>query len=327
MKKTAKQTSDGAGMSVTPVPGIALFNDNRLGLAGQKNLVQMIRCNPTKQESMSSALQLKTRITHKHANFKYTPIGKTAQENEVVGAEMEAWLDPHDPVKGSAADEQDDLMASLKAKYGLKPHELIKGHLLNHDLGGFGTSVNLFPITKTANGEHLYNAENTVKGNLYDSKLKADSGLYYKVHVISGFTEDTLSGSKFVCNVKEASGFASGNPVAGKSLANVTINSDVAAPSGKYAHYVDDETGKLVEQYKSPKTLPNWHHGSRKGLQDDWDGYVTDGKINVEKYVSNSKLAKSEKSTLFELVKNIPWVPLGVFIAALLIFLTLINRT
>lgn len=44
-----------------------------------------------------------------------------------------------------------------------KPNKYIKGHLLNHNIGGPGKDFNMFPITGSANGTHLYAIEAAVK--------------------------------------------------------------------------------------------------------------------------------------------------------------------
>ena len=47
----------------------------------------------------------------------------------------------------------------------------IKGHLLNHNVGGIGTSENLYPITGQANADHVNLVENDVKEKVKDDGL------------------------------------------------------------------------------------------------------------------------------------------------------------
>lgn len=55
----------------------------------------------------------------------------------------------------------------------------IRGHLLNDNLGGIANAVNLFPITKEANGKHLQFVEQHIKRGI-------DKGYVYHYHVEVG---------------------------------------------------------------------------------------------------------------------------------------------
>jgi len=69
-------------------------------------------------------------------------------------------------LKGSTplASHQKTLMGLLPTNPKLsKPDKYIKGHLLNHNIGGPGKDFNMFPITGSANGEHLRAVEKDVK--------------------------------------------------------------------------------------------------------------------------------------------------------------------
>ncbi|MDR0949548.1 MAG: hypothetical protein LBM69_08560, partial [Lachnospiraceae bacterium] len=69
------------------------------------------------------------------------------KEQRVVGNYMIAHLDPEDPRNGSETGQTEQ--AGLMRWLGNQEVNslLIKGHLLNHDLGGLGISENLFPLT------------------------------------------------------------------------------------------------------------------------------------------------------------------------------------
>jgi hypothetical protein len=149
------------------------------------------------------------------------------KEERVVGNLMIAHLDPQDPRRGSetGSKEQTGLMKWLgrREKYS----SLIKGHLLNHDLGGLGISENLFPLTSAANSTHKEavelptkgllnqakkNNENYTKldaaGQLKNAQLPADLKLYpnnaivYTVQVHNNYSFATGIPDEFVCNVK-----------------------------------------------------------------------------------------------------------------------------
>lgn len=83
---------------------------------------------------------------------------------------MTAHLDPTDPVEGTGTSgKQENIMNLLGRAY-------MRGHLLNHDLGGLGIASNLFPITYSENSAHKNNAELKVKNS-----LGARNDVYYMV--------------------------------------------------------------------------------------------------------------------------------------------------
>lgn len=59
--------------------------------------------------------------------------------------------------------------------------EYIKGHLLNHNIGGPAEDRNLFPITRNANGAHSRRVENASDGVV--TRVNNDDIMYYKVEV------------------------------------------------------------------------------------------------------------------------------------------------
>lgn len=223
---------------------------------------------PGLSTATNSPLQLKTNITHTKGSFSYHPydndnstyLGAT---NEVVGTQMEAWLDPNDPVVGtSPGSDQQELMTSLKKRYNLKAHELIKGHLLNHDLGGYGVAQNLFPITKKANAEHLVNAEYGVKQALIEAKKQVDGydGVYYFVKV-KGPMDDVNYGkaTTLECHVNKVTDIDDKRKI-GEKVAKVEIESKVDAPSGSLDEAYDMDSGDLIDRFKNPGAMSTWQH-------------------------------------------------------------------
>lgn len=228
---------------------------------------------------MFPTVQRKTDIHHTTQSFTYVPPNKLSETNpskatETVASTMEAWLDPNDPVVGSApGDDHTALMTSLKARYNLKPHQLVKGHLLNHDLGGYGVGENLFPITKQANGEHLAYAEYSVKKALITAKKGEDGidGVYYFVNAIGPLDDEKFDEtSSLVCSASYVKDIDDKRKI-GENVVNVTINSNVDSPSGEFDEYVDDETGAMVEKHKRVDALKSWAHkgkGANPGPKD-----------------------------------------------------------
>lgn len=83
-----------------------------------------------------------------------------------VGVDMEARsLGPsHGQGSGPSDSALSDVMDNLVTDPGNRnPSKFIKGHLLNDNIGGPGTSDNLYPITAEANRSHETNVESIVK--------------------------------------------------------------------------------------------------------------------------------------------------------------------
>lgn len=89
-----------------------------------------------------------------------------------VGVEMEASpLGPDHP-QGSGPSGQNTLMSLLPTNpriYSASDSRYIRGHLLNDNLGGPGSPVNLFPITAQANARHHSSIESHVKSWVNDA--------------------------------------------------------------------------------------------------------------------------------------------------------------
>lgn len=126
-------------------------------------------------------LQLKTDIIYNTSTINYT-IGDV-EDNAIVGSSMHAWLDPGDPVHGSepGSKVQGDLMKYFK-DCGYKG--MVRGHLLNAELGGLGIAANLYPITSKANSQHKLKVENYVKDYITNtSDFDENNRLEYRVDV------------------------------------------------------------------------------------------------------------------------------------------------
>lgn len=129
--------------------------------------------NMSVKQPCSPVVQLRTSVSCGTKFFKYAD-----NESEEVGNKMEAYLDPADPQRGSAPGNV--LCNTMKALEEAGYSSMIRGHLLNDNLGGPGIACNLFPITAKANHLHLLNAENHIKqylSNIYNV------GVMYSVEV------------------------------------------------------------------------------------------------------------------------------------------------
>ncbi len=228
-----------------------------------------------------TTVQMKTTIEHHHGTTTYTSASGERSAFGTVGLAMDAHLDPDDPVVGSKPDpikedgDSKDLYAQVKKDH---PKAYARGHLLNHDLGGYGVKENLYPITAGANGRHSMIVEQYVKRNLatakeindnpqgVDGKTKSESkdasdvkekkvGIFYSVKVLgepkhSQFScvwkyeqigTNKLDGNKFDDEEKTA-----------------LIESKLGGPPERQS---GSEKGRKIG-------LANWYHGDRKGSED-----------------------------------------------------------
>lgn len=127
-------------------------------------------------------------------------------EEEVVGHYMRAELDPDDSYNGSATDSdvQEQLMKSLRRQYNITNScDLVKGHLLNHDLGGLAIQANLFPISGNANKAHSRCIEEPLKKYLYSGNK-----CIYTVRAVNNNTvgDNVCKDDFFQCSIMDEDG-------------------------------------------------------------------------------------------------------------------------
>lgn len=139
--------------------------------------------------SQQKVAQLKTEICYNSGPLKNTMF--------TVGKHMHASLDPNDPVHGSEPGEQIGIIKMLKAE-GYRA--MVRGHLLNAELGGLGIAANLYPITSQANSLHTRYVENHVKRNIVHpdiNGIETNNRLVYDVNV----SEHEHRGATFHCQL------------------------------------------------------------------------------------------------------------------------------
>lgn len=103
---------------------------------------------------------------------------------------MEVWFNTNS-FDAEGTEPKSGTWPSWWAAAAPKPNNYwVRGHLLNHNLGGPGEQRNLTPITKTANSEHHNNVEKVLK------TVSALGGalIGYKVTAKYGGSGPTLSG-------------------------------------------------------------------------------------------------------------------------------------
>lgn len=178
-------------------------------------------------------VQRKTLIKNEGMECKY--IKENKETSVIVGKKMEAWLDPQNMYGGQIADintSQDDLMSWIKHIFPKAIGQFsVKGHLLNDNLGGTALGNNLYPISKGANGKHLFTAENYVKQAMSENKC-----VMYSVEVegSDNYTKANDSNSKATFHTKVSPWNKVSNEV-GPTKYTANIVSDLGVPKSRIA--------------------------------------------------------------------------------------------
>lgn len=211
-------------------------------------------------DNRSAPVQMKTYVKNQGQDYKYN--GKT----QMVGKKMQAWLDPNNPLRGQSANlnsSQNDLMSDIREEYGIKGGGVVKGHLLNDNLGGSALSTNLYPITKGANSAHLGYVENIAKHEQWSE----EEGIYYEV-TVDGTPKITSATAAFDCEIHEWN--PKKNEI-GKQLLGVRVNSDLNSV-GSYHDVEDIDMDEEPVREKNPKKPKGFQHpATREGELEEWE--------------------------------------------------------
>ena len=157
--------------------------------------------SPTKKSDISP-----TKITYSPQIINYIP-SLTKQKSspfEIIGGTTKAHLDPKFLTKGTEAnssDDQKDFMEAIKPLGYNKRNPYIRGHLLNHNLGGLGIAENMAPLTDNANKLHEMFVEQGVKNLLYNGHT-VDYTIEANVKNSQPFNKNNPPKIEFVCTVK-----------------------------------------------------------------------------------------------------------------------------
>ena len=175
------------------------FIDNRAAAASQHQLADMAGRQPgvVAQRALSERIHGGPRMV---AQFKSISVNKKSPTTNVEWKEGKLKGSSEDVGMGMAAknlhygnvDEgeligstprasaQKDLMAQMPtAPKNSSANKFIKGHLLNHNIGGPGLDFNMFPITASANSLHHSFVERGIKNWVNKDKATVD----YSVNV------------------------------------------------------------------------------------------------------------------------------------------------
>lgn len=254
---------------------------------------------PTSAAS-SDVAQCKTTIGYANPqNFDFN------QSSGLVGSAMKAHLDPDDPAVGSDTNASvafADLFRDLQTN---TPTTWVRGHLLNHDLGGIAHINNLFPITTAANNEHKYEVEYPIK-----HWLNEDCEIDYQVIAAKDNAGDkTSADGTFTCTAKATSG----------KYLNEEINKVIHSRSKavdwtrerkggvkkdvKNSHASVDygpNTKVFRDSYKAPKPRPKWAH--RSGATGDNYALIDDMRHDMlpEQVLTVLKLEQDARTVLMD---------------------------
>ncbi|MEO9531950.1 MAG: DUF4157 domain-containing protein [Crocinitomicaceae bacterium] len=188
-------------------------------------------------------------------------IGTQPKQKTTAGYKMTAFINPGEIPHGQKSDlnsSQNDMMEAIKKR--LKPtgaqwktigNKLVKGHLLNDHLGGPASDKNLFPISKGANGDHLYYVENKAKTLLRNSK-----GVYYDL-VVKGDRDWTNNINSFETTVGEWDHTKSADSGNAKNIEKRVVHSDLSdlLAKDKVVKGAGDTTPVAKHKDEGPKKL------------------------------------------------------------------------
>jgi hypothetical protein len=209
--------------------------------------------------------------------------GKSVIENEgqpfvygqgksvTVGKTMEAHLDPASPIRGWSANlnkSQTEMMSTMRSYHGITGGDLVKGHLLNDNLGGTALGENLFPITRGANSSHLKYVENIAKNYAWQG-----TGVYYKL-VVSGAPNINATSSNFLTSIAEW------NPNTNQygQMEYINVESDLNQVRDYEAAYNPDDFNEELSREKNP-SKPKHFGEPAKNVRDlqDWETNARSG--------------------------------------------------
>ncbi|MBC3878518.1 DNA/RNA non-specific endonuclease [Undibacterium sp. FT79W] len=233
--------------------------------------------------SQTVAQRAATKINYTTGNFTYTDTNGDEQEQE-VGIGMTAHLNPAQAREGTSPGGMDDLMTALGDEYSHQ--RMIRGHLLNGNLGGLGIPENLFPITNRANRLHETQVENHVKKEIEDGN-ETD----YRVTVINAAMTQDDPDATFHCEAWQADG---------TKIIDKEINSIPSANRRNSASVDDNQEDEMDNKaggirYRNVDLPQGWgERGSGRRGEIDYE-HVTGNKYNLQDNTDNSLNATINK--------------------------------
>ncbi|WP_211166350.1 eCIS core domain-containing protein [Mucilaginibacter robiniae] len=191
-----------------------------------------------------ATIQRKSEVNYKTQKVSYTDMHGKSHDEE-VGYQADAFIDVTDPIIGAEPDsktQQKAMYDTLATMHGI--NYLIRGHLLNGNIGGVGAVYNLFPITSHANSQHKMTAEGHLKHHVraeqqaFKNKSAGPFFVRYRVTAEAENSSDLSSNAsaKFFCEMVSAHSSLPG----GKNEVWTVFsqpNNKVQADGDKSSHY------------------------------------------------------------------------------------------
>lgn len=181
-----------------------------------------------------------------------------------VGSSMSAHLNPADPKVGSDTAGSNAYPGLFNELQSSTETSWVRGHLLNHDIGGVAHYNNLFPITTAVNNEHKYEVEYPVK-----HWLNEGCEIDYTVTAKKINTGDTDADGVFECNAQVTAGEKYRGKRIQKNIHSKTkkvtserhfrkTNKQSVDGFSRVDHGLDNAI--LRDDYKAPKATDGWNH-------------------------------------------------------------------
>jgi hypothetical protein len=271
-------------------------NSSRTAKQPSSSRGSAISTGPTNGKSFPA--QTNAAAIQRTTEIKYDPLQDFYVKGKPhkVGKGMTANLDPDDPKVGTetknspAIDSAMDALPSIKSTW-------VKGHLLNHDLGGIAFAHNLFPISTGANGEHKNEVEYTVKQWLYDG-----CEVYYKVDASQPSASShngTFDCEARVLNVKKSSG----NKHALKKAKKTIHSSEKGDQDYERKHFDSKKDKEIEDRYSKVE-----YHSSNNSYRDEYskNSVLKDWAHTIEnqKFYDDldKDILKKDPNNVFELI-------------------------
>jgi hypothetical protein len=237
--------------------------------------------SPTKSYQLKTVYQLApTAISYGNLQeFKFKGVTGYA------GSSMSAHLNPAEAKRGSDTGSSTAYTSLFKKLQTSTGTSWVRGHLLNHDLGGEAHYNNLFPITTAANNEHKYEVEYPVKHWLANG-----CEIDYSVTARKTNSGDSDADGVFECNAQVTSG---ATKYQGKRVQkNIQSKTQKVTSDKQYRNKSKQSRNGFVQvDYGSSNNILRDDyktHGATKG----WEH--TDGNTSNNYFMHNNEIFSSE---------------------------------
>lgn len=171
-----------------------------------------------RHEVAQAPMQLATSIHYDAVQDFKDPNGNP-YPNKPVGNHVHARLDAGNQKTGTDTSGSDALCFQ---------GNWVRGHLLNHDLGGVALYNNLFPITTQANSEHYHEVEKHVKHWLGWANNNRDNNndcTHHIVYDVSASQTGNTPGGTFACDAYTVAEDANDDYAAGPRINKTIVSS------------------------------------------------------------------------------------------------------